>query len=42
MKNLTILLCLIFSLVLIAAGASREQTALYNAITHGALVMEHI
>lgn len=42
MKNLTISLCLALPLILIAAGPSKEQMALYNAITHGALVMEHI
>ena len=42
MKSVIAMLYLAFPLVLTAAGPSRNQMAFYNAITHGALVMEHI
>lgn len=42
MKIITIALCMALPIILNAADPSVDEMALYNAITHGALVLEHI
>ena len=42
MRNTILALCLACPMILNASGPSAEEMALYNAMTHGALVLEHI